>query len=274
MTKNTVLRQHHQSARTILPSYCDGLLEARTQLTQQLGDLRRDEEPHNEVFWHAVLDDLHAVRTALSPELAVQAWEEQGDQGQASVSREYLQEQLGRADHLIDQTGIAVSTYLPVCDSRTAINVQKRQSVVATLLDLQRDVQQVLVCMRPICPHAALVRHTRCPHCGVCHYDQCEVRILPCTQVLAFTVEEQKGGEQLLVRFVEAGSSTLQTWTDAQGELLAMDVPFVAYREFLCDHPAAVYVPSDELQTLVARRGAEVKKHDEARAQEWNNHNR
>jgi len=228
--------------------------EVRTRLIQS-AHLCQDEEPHNEGFWRAVLDELHLLRTLLRPERALQVWEAQADQ--ASVSREYLLECLASADGLVDRAGITLSTYLPVYDSRLPINILKRQTIVAALLDLERAVQHVLVCLRPLCPHALLSRHTLCSHCGTCHYDQCETRTQPCVATFAFTVV---GEEMLLVRFLDAYSATIQTWAGTQKQPVVMTSPFLAYRAFMNSNPAAVYVAPDEFKALAVCRSAEVKK--------------
>ena len=147
MTNNiTVLSQHHQPSGTTIQliAHRSAIHAACVPLTTSIADLAHDWEPRDEPFWRAVLRSLHRLRTALMPALALaqQVWDvpEQG-------SRSHLQVLLGYADSLIDTAGIAVTAYLPVCDSRTEPNLKKRYAALSTLRTLEQAVQETLAVM-------------------------------------------------------------------------------------------------------------------------------
>ncbi len=154
MVKNTFLEasQRHaalpagaheipDSVAVVLIAHRSTIHAACTLLNAYLTDLERNGETRSESFWHEVLDSLHGIRAALAPVLAVtHAWNVRAMDD--ATSRFLLT--LGHADGLVDRVGITVTTYVPVCDSRTETNMQKRSAVVAVLRELVHAVQDVV----------------------------------------------------------------------------------------------------------------------------------
>lgn len=127
------------------------LTNAVQLLQAQIDDLRRNWSTRDEAFWEQTLETLHAIREVLSP---WSLWLRPAVNTATGLPLPHLvllnpirHELLFRIEHteqIIDEAGIAVTAYQPMCHSLREAPLQMRHHITQKLWELGKSVQHIL----------------------------------------------------------------------------------------------------------------------------------
>jgi hypothetical protein len=121
------------------------LVQAYTPLQEKVEALEADWDTRPVSFWQEILTALPVLREAVQPCIEYTTGRETfpcGFPRSFLCIRYSLLSALYSAERLIDSTGIAITSYKPVCQSREVVHLQQRQDVLKTLRKLTEHVRE------------------------------------------------------------------------------------------------------------------------------------
>jgi hypothetical protein len=122
------------------------LVQAYTPLQEKVDVLEADWDTRPVSFWQEILTALPVLREAVQPCIEYTLGNREtfpcGFPRSFLCIRYSLLSALYSAERFIDDTGIAITSYKPVCQSREVVHLQQRQQVLKTLRKLVEHVRE------------------------------------------------------------------------------------------------------------------------------------